>query len=402
MRRWRVVVGVSAAVAAAAGLGSAALVGQEGSAGRPPATAATVAAARPPAPTWYFAISGDSRDCGDLIMPKIAAAIAGRRQVAPVEFYWHLGDFRRLTDVDCDIAKRAQPDYDCERRPPAKLGDGGLSAYLDSAWQDFIDRQIGAFGETPVFLGIGNHELAAGRTRDDVRHAFRRWLTEEPIHHQRGLDARRFASLEGDTYYHFVLRGVDFIELDNADSASFSAAQVTWLASVLAADAADPKVQTIVAAMHEALPYSQERGHAMDASCQGLCSGQQVYDLLYRSQDLGGPPLRRKQVYVFASHAHLFAEDVFKQPEHSGQVLPGWIIGTAGAEQYSPTIRYGYLEVAVHPDGSLEPRFREVTRTSAPATPKGDPLGDFCFERNQRQPAETALHVTCACGAAVP
>jgi hypothetical protein len=43
---------------------------------------------------WYFAVSGDSRDCGDLIMPKIAQAIADNKQNAPVEFYWHLGDLR--------------------------------------------------------------------------------------------------------------------------------------------------------------------------------------------------------------------------------------------------------------------------------------------------------------------
>jgi hypothetical protein len=348
--------------------------------------------------TWYFAVSGDSRDCGDLIMPKIAAAIAARRPQAAAELYWHLGDFRRLTDIDCDMAKRLRPDYDCQSRPLPKLGDGDPAAYLDQAWPDFIEHQIAPFGETPFFLGIGNHELAAGRTRDDVRHTFRRWLSQEPIHRQRGLDAAHFLSREGDTYYHFVLHGVDFIELDNADGASFSAAQIVWLANVLDQDAADPMVRTIVAGMHEALPYSRARGHAMDASCQGLCSGSQVYDLLYRAQGLTNEA-PHKRVYVFASHAHLFAENVFDQPEHSGQVLPGWIIGTAGAEQYWDPIRYGYLEVAVHADGSLEPTFREVGRQSAPATPAGDPLGEFCFTRNQRTPANVTFHGSCACGA---
>src|SRR5262249_819926 len=60
-----------------------------------------------PAPreTWAFAVSGDSRDCGDLVMPKIARAIADEK-TPPIDFYWHLGDFRRLYDVDCDILKR--------------------------------------------------------------------------------------------------------------------------------------------------------------------------------------------------------------------------------------------------------------------------------------------------------
>jgi hypothetical protein len=42
-----------------------------------------VFAAPPPAPaaleTWAFAVSGDSRDCGDLVMPKIAQAVLAER-----------------------------------------------------------------------------------------------------------------------------------------------------------------------------------------------------------------------------------------------------------------------------------------------------------------------------------
>jgi patatin-related protein len=139
--------------------------------------------------TWYFAVSGDSRDCGDLIMPKIAAAIERGKASAPVLFYWHLGDFRRMYDVDCDIAKRARPDYDCVKRPSGPLGDSAMGGYLDGAWRDFVERQLGPFGATPVFLGIGNHELAAGRSRDDFRRSFRRWLTQEPIHSQRTREA---------------------------------------------------------------------------------------------------------------------------------------------------------------------------------------------------------------------
>jgi hypothetical protein len=345
--------------------------------------------------TWFFAVSGDSRDCGHLIMPKIAAAIERGKATAPIDFYWHLGDFRRMFGFDCDIAKLTDPTYDCAN-PPDTFNGTAKADYLRTAWQDFLDRQIRAFGATPVFLGIGNHELI-GRTRDDFRQFFKQQLTQEPIHRQRILDAsRHISSNEGDTYYHFIVKGVDFIYLDNADPASFSAAQLGWLASVLAQDALDPAVKAIVAGMHEALPYSGFRKHAMDESCQGLCSGQQAYDLLFRAQALAG-----KNVYVFASHAHLFLPRLFEQPEHQGQVLRGWIVGTAGAQQYQVTIRYGYLEVAVHADGTLEPTFREVTRDMAPASSPADPLADYCFTANKTQPADSSFKGTCACGAAV-
>jgi hypothetical protein len=288
------------------------------------------------------------------------------------------------------------------------LGTNEMNRYLDEAWDDFIARQADPFGATPVFLGIGNHELAAGRTRDEFRRKFQKWLTAGPIHLQRIQESqKRFYSTEGDTYYHFVKNGVDFIYLDNADAASFSADQLIWLATVLANDAADPSIKTIVAGMHEALPYSKQRGHAMDASCQGLCSGEQAYDLLYRAQNFAGPPEARKHVYVFASHSHLFVEDAFNQPEHAGQVLPGWIVGTAGAEQYrqeTEGIQYGYALVAVHSDGTLDVSFREVTRESPPQAtgPGAGPLMDFCFNQNKRPAGNSEFKGSCACGQAQP
>jgi hypothetical protein len=40
----------------------------------------------PPVKSWYFAVSGDSRECGDVIMPKIAASIAANAHQSPVKF----------------------------------------------------------------------------------------------------------------------------------------------------------------------------------------------------------------------------------------------------------------------------------------------------------------------------
>jgi hypothetical protein len=53
---------------------------------------ATISLAMPqePAKPWRFAVSGDSRNCGDVAMPAIAKSVLQQ----DVQFYWHLGDFR--------------------------------------------------------------------------------------------------------------------------------------------------------------------------------------------------------------------------------------------------------------------------------------------------------------------
>jgi hypothetical protein len=335
------------------------------------------------------------------VVPKIAFAIESEAS-ATAELYLHLGDFRRMYDIDCDILKRRHPAYDCQKRPVGQLDASEMPEYLEGAWADFTGRQLGSFTKTPILLGIGNHELF-GKTRDDYRRAFGKWLLQGPVHEQRVLDsARGILSFEGSTYYRVVRKGVDFIFLDNADEAGFSAAQLVWLAKVLRADAADDSVKTIVAGMHAALPYSTSRGHAMDATCAGLCSGQQAYDLLYRSQNLAGPPEKRKHVYVLASHSHYFLENIYDTPEHRGQVLPGWIVGTAGAQQYVETIRYGYMRVEVKPDGTVATQFREVARDAPPPAegPGAAELTEFCYAVNKRPPGNDSFRGDCACAAA--
>ncbi len=352
------------------------------------ATAAT-ASGQTPGASWFFAVSGDSRDCGDVIMPKIAHAIESRQPRAPVEFYWHLGDFRRMGSVDCDIAKRGDPSYDCRDRPKADPDD--IARYNAAAWSDFLERQIAPFGKLPVFLGIGNHELYGGHTREQYRQTFARWLTQEPIEGQ-----------AGETWYHWVKNGVDFIALDNAEGSAFPPDEVVWLARILAADANNDAIHTIAVGLHAALPFSKSRNHAMDSTCAGRCSGSQVYDMLYRAQKLGAAHDKRKKVYVFASHSHFFEQNVYDTPEHAGQVLPGWIIGTAGAEHYGDTIDYGYLEVEARPDGTLLPRFREVDRETPPllSGPEAQLLTDYCFTKNKRSHAgDDEWKGDCACGA---
>ena len=81
--------------------------------------------AQAPAAPWKFAVSGDSRNCGDVVMPAIARGV----HADEARFYLHLGDFRALYDVDEDIL--AQEPYRTGKRP-------GITTYNAMAWDDFI------------------------------------------------------------------------------------------------------------------------------------------------------------------------------------------------------------------------------------------------------------------------
>src|ERR1700674_204741 len=117
------------------------------------------------AQNWKFAVSGDSRNCGDIVMPAIASGVLS----SGAEFYWHLGDFRAIYTFDEDMV------------PPAALGlpprPMNVSGYLNSAWPDFIAHQMVPFGELPVFLSIGNHETIPPATRQDYLTQFADWLS---------------------------------------------------------------------------------------------------------------------------------------------------------------------------------------------------------------------------------
>ena len=54
---------------------------------------------------WNFSVSGDSRNCGNVMMPMIAESVQSQQS----KFYWHLGDFRALYKVDEDFA--AEPEH---------------------------------------------------------------------------------------------------------------------------------------------------------------------------------------------------------------------------------------------------------------------------------------------------
>ena len=317
------------------------------------------AAALPPAAPWKFAVSGDSRNCGDVVMPAVAAGAVSNGAA----FYWHLGDFRALYDFDEDILQQR-----LVFGGPKKLA---IADYQKLAWDDFIQNQVEPFGAMPVYLAIGNHELVAPKSRGEFLAQFADWLDAPPIQSQRLKDNPKDRRLK--TYYHWIQNGVDFITLDNASNDQFDLEQIVWLERVVARAATDSAVTTIVAGMHAALPDSLASDHSMGDWAQGEKSGRRVYASLLKAQAAG------KKVYVLASHSHFYMSGIFDSPywRANGGVLPGWIVGTAGAIRYvlppgaaqakeAKTNTYGYLLATVNSDGSIRFDFQEIKEGDIP------------------------------------
>jgi hypothetical protein len=351
--------------------------------------------------TWTFAVSGDSRNCGDVIVPTIAADITKH---AP-QFYWHLGDFRFIALVDEDMQcgpvhenprpahkmhewKDMQELIDFEKREWKRVNE--QLAYEEHAWDDFIHYQVRAF-KVPVFLGIGNHEMILHHDHEDFIAAFKNWLNP---------DAQLAESGKINTYYHWTIGGVDFINLDNAGTdlspqkLSFSNDQLKWFEDRLERNANNPEIKSVVVGMHAALPDSISRDHSMNESEEGTESGRRAYEDLWDWQTR-----THKHVYVLASHSHYYAEDIFNTPawKAKGEVLDGWIVGTAGAHRNplppdlwknakdARTNIYGYLLGTVNPDGAINFEFHEVQSSDVPSDVSGRFASGFvnwCFQKN--------------------
>jgi hypothetical protein len=326
---------------------------------------------------WTFVVSGDSRNCGNVVMPAIAA---GAKKDGAA-FYWHLGDLRATAFMDEDYLH--EPEH---RQPPPEK-----SFYDKTEWDDFIQSQLNGFGPMPVFVGIGNHETYAPKSREQFIIQFADWLNSATLRRQRLADNPNDHALK--SFFHWVQNGVDFIYLDNATRDQFDSYQLAWFEGILARAAGDPNVKALVVGMHAALPDSLASGHSMNDWEIGVQSGRQVYtDLLAFKQQTN------KHVYLLASHSHFLMSGIFDSDywrEHGG-VLPGWIVGTAGAVRYAlpPTACrateartkvYGYLLGTAHPDGSIDFSFQEIKRQDIPEfvnqrfTPA---FVDFCFEKN--------------------
>jgi hypothetical protein len=384
--------------------------------------------------TWRFIVSGDSRNCGDVVMPAIAAHSLERYQPS---FYWHLGDLRAIYKVDEDMAY-------------AEIANGHYLVcenYVKRAWPDFIEHEIAPFGSTPFYLGIGNHEVIPPKgyskeipesVQPRINSAkftaqFADWLMSPAIKEQRLKDkdcdnppatssakpgqstsATQECLVLPRNYYHWIQRGVDFIYLDNASNV-FGGDQIKWLQDRLDSARKNDDVRSIVVGMHEALPKSISSDHAMcddtkksDKNYPLSCKdGEDVYQALLRFQEARPA----KPVYVLASHSHFYMQGIFNarpEPER----LPGWIVGTAGAVRYelpkdktakpddARTNVYGYLLATVDQNGKIDFKFQEVKEADVPSrTQQQYPatLVNWCFAHNSQDIDPHAPETTANC-----
>ncbi len=349
-----------------------------------------------PGGSWRFIVSGDSRNCGDVVMPTIAIQAA---QFAP-SFYWHLGDLRAIYKIDEDMAFEAANHgqvLTCEN-------------YERLAWSDFITNQIGPFGNMPFYLGIGNHEVIPPKTEDAFKRQFVDWLDLPALKGQREKDKE---PAQPETYYHWIQNGVDFIFLDNASN-SFSLPQLTWFKHRLESAKNDAAIMTVVVGMHEALPDSLAESHSMGENAAGRASGREVYKGLeeFREQSRR-PDGKQKNVYVLASHSHFYMQNIFDTEKltdkNKKQPLPGWIIGTGGAERYalpldSPSTAetdvYGYLLATVSAEGTIDFSFHKVNESDVPQWVRQRypaELIPWCFAHNSKNKNPFARDLTPRC-----
>jgi hypothetical protein len=328
---------------------------------------------------WHFLASGDSRNCGDVVMPAFAAS-AAKNQAA---FFWHLGDLRLATSFDEDIL----------HQPERLTRPMTISEYLNGAWPDFIENQIDPFGRIPFMVGIGNHDVVYPRTRQDFVIQFSDWLNTPQLRAQRLKDDPKDHVVK--TYYHWVDRGVAFYNLDNASNDMFDAAQVRWFERVLARDSADPAVLTIVVGMHKGFSDSFSGTHSMNESPTGIDTSRRVYADLLRAQNTA-----HKRIYTLASHQHFYMEDYLSTDywKTHGGVLPGWIVGTAGAVRYAiptpaPKVAmtnvYGALLATVQPTGEIRFEYQKTNEADIPAAVTsryGAAFVHWCFANNSTVP----------------
>jgi hypothetical protein len=99
---------------------------------------------------------------------------------------------------------------------------------------------------------------------------------------------------------------------------------------------------------------------------------------------------------VLASHSHFYMSDIYETDAWKAiGVLPGWIVGTAGAVRYSlpdgadparsKTKVYGYLLATVHADGSIDFKFQELQPEDIHSRADqrfGADFVNFCIDKN--------------------
>ena len=226
-------------------------------------------------------------------------------------------------------------------------------------WQDFLDNQMAPFGAIPFLVGIGNHEVVFPKTRVEFLSKFGPWHDTPVLRAQRLIDSPDDQSVK--TYFHWIDRGVSFFYLDNASNDEFN-------------DDAARLVRT------SARARCGEPGRADDrrGNAQGLAGRLQLRPQHERiaEEHRNRPPGVRQPAQgarqtaasgctcwrAISTSTWKTSYDSQYLREHGG-VLPGWVIGTAGAQRYrlpvpSPKVAttnvYGSLLGTVAPDGEIK------------------------------------------------
>jgi len=312
-------------------------------------------------------------------MPGMAAGT----KLDGASFYWHLGDLRALYDFDQDMVQAT------------KMAGKHLTImdYENSAWDDFAANQIGPFENIPMpfYPGVGNHEIIAAKNRCQFSKQFARLLEKPELHRKTDSVSGTAATSKPANVRNSKSDAVEAPQCDAVKewirqcvdcSPSDSKTYYHWTK-----DGVDFTIRTVVVGMHKALPWS------MNESPEGTKSGEQVYRTLLNLQKPD------KKVHVLATHSHFFMLDIFntKHWRDDGGILPGWIVGTAGAERYplppladlakSKTYVYGYMLGRVYPDGSIDFEFTELKTSDIPAEIRsrysGSRVKQACFDQNR-------------------
>jgi len=96
---------------------------------------------------WSFAVSGDSRNCGDIVMPGIAEGVRADK----AEFYGHLGDYRANYDFDriCSLARNIATNT---FPSPTTSGLSGRTLFRNRSIRSATSRSISELATTNSFL----------------------------------------------------------------------------------------------------------------------------------------------------------------------------------------------------------------------------------------------------------
>ena len=145
-----------------------------------------------------------------------------------------------------------------------RLWNFGQSGYFKDAFHDRIvqgltDRVNPARHGTKA--GVLYQSMIAAGGKREFRLRLSRHTLARPFEDFDGALAQRQREADDPsdhtirTYYHWVMDGIDFINLDNADN-MFDDAELAWATKVIASDQAKAEIRALVVGMHGALPDS--------------------------------------------------------------------------------------------------------------------------------------------------